>query len=65
MPEAGQGELLGAGTAAHGAPGLEHGDGESAAGQLHGRGQSVRPRTHYDGIEHRRHLRTPSSADGH
>ncbi len=35
-----------------------------AAGQLHGSGQSVRSRTHHDRIEHRRHLRTPSSADG-
>lgn len=65
VPEAGQGQLLRARSAAHGALRLEHGDREAAAGQLHGGGQSVRPRTHYDRIEHRRHLRTPSSADGH
>jgi hypothetical protein len=64
VPEAGEGQLLGAGSPAHGAARLEDGHGEATAGQLHGSRQSVRPRTHHDRIEHRRHLRTPSSADG-
>ncbi len=62
--EAGQGQLLRTGSPAHGVARLEHGHGEAAPGQLHGSGQPVRPRTHHDRIEHRRHLRTPSSADG-
>jgi hypothetical protein len=36
----------------------------AAAGQLDGSGQPVRSRAHDDGVQHRRHLRTPLSADG-
>ena len=52
VPEAGEGQLLGARSPADGLLGLEHGHREPPAGQLHGGRQSVRPRSHHDRIEH-------------